>query len=898
MSEYFSSIQDKTIKSVQYGILSEDDIVQYSSAIVDTKLEQGKDIKIRTIYDPNLGVLKNNQRCSNCKHYRDKCPGHSGHIDVRKYPIYNIIYIDSVVKILKLTCKRCGTLLIPRSKWPEILSYPRRKRMNLLKPYLTTKSSTKRICTNKQCYIEGNVFKQYNNKNVTYNILNMHDIECKDEGSKYLYPPGLAHERISKLNDDEIEVLGYNSKVSHPKDMITRMIFVPPSTIRPSLNYDEHHNTSDGLSKYLKEFIQSLISLKEYDRKEKITSDVKEKAIKKTDLIQKNKFVFNAIISDKGRKYFSMKGGGGATPLPSIKENIAGKAGLYRKNVMGKRVYFMARTVISGDPTIEANEFILPLYLAKKVGMHYTVTPYNIESIKLKIMNGCNTYPGIIYVIKKDKGLQKEFLLWQETLNQPDAILKEKKLFKYKEKASSIIENLQYGDKVYGHIENDTYLILNRQPTLTQYSIGAHKVVVIRDNPTIRLPYAICTPYNADFDGDEMNAKGLHEVTSRVECEYLISAKTYILDNANSSPQIVPIQDNIKAIYLINKFASTKITLNDFMNIIQATDHYNLQYVKSVTTPTYIDIFNAILPHGFNIKIGNFRIKNGRYISGLATKKIIHAIIKYMCAQYGYEYTIKYESALQKTTDKFLILHGITLSINDFIMDKSLKDKIKQNIRQIQIENQKLINVFNKSNVKATSILSVKDIFEREVQNIINIYISKNNCIIKKFIETQKNNHLSNEIQSGARGKIDNAFQIFGCLGQQLVNGKRVQSLYNKRTFPHYPKDDLSIISKGFVPNSYIEGTSMIPYYTSSMVGRGGVMDTALSTAKTGYISRDLAKALESNVVSYDNFIRIGRNGLIMSYSFSNNHYDPKRIFQNKMNLKNMSLDEVKKMYL
>jgi len=120
----------------------------------------------------------------------------------------------------------------------------------------------------------------------------------------------------------------------------------------------------------------------------------------------------------------------------------------------------------------------------------------------------------------------------------------------------------------------------------------------------------------------------------------------------------------------------------------------------------------------------------------------------------------------------------------------------------------------------------------------------------------KSNNHLKNMVIAGSKGNVTNISQIIACVGQQNVEGKRIPFSFNKRTLPHFTKDDYGPESRGFVENSYLSGLTPQEFFFHAMGGREGLIDTAVKTSETGYIQRRLVKALEDVMVKYDGTVR------------------------------------------
>jgi len=891
-----TSIQTKIIKNIQCGIYSSEDMdLLVDDMYVNKKISITKN-KDHTLYDLKMGTTNSKQRCHKCYLNKNKDPGHYGIIDLQRIPVYNPIFIKVLKDVLIVTCFKCGHLMIPLKMQKYIKLFPRIKRLKMCKSVIDKKNG--KLCNT--C-ITNNKF--FDNSKIIYSEKNSIMIFISDSNNiKKDYPPEFSFERLSKINNDELETMGFNSKTSHPKNMILQKILVVPATIRPNLYILENLNTTseDNLFKFYKTILDLKLGIEILLDKPIETNIIKfNKFIAKLEVEKEKLYMAIAsLITTKSDNIFNLKSGNNKI-LASIKTQLTKKTGYFRNNIMGKRKNHSGRSPINGDSTILANEIGVPELLCKKLAIGIIVSRYNIKDLKNRVLNGTNIFPGANCLIKKNGN--KHCFLWPESLNQPIQILKDKKLYKSYLIAMNIINNIEYGDKIYRHQKDGDIVIMNRQPALHKLSIMAHKVRVIGgDVYTLRLNNNTTGPYNADFDGDEMNISSIHSLASIIECENILAVENHILDSVGSRATVVPIHDNILAGYIITKYPNNIIEKHEFMNIICSTEYYNVKYVRSLYNKPnleYIDLLNAIFPSNFNFKMKQFSIIQGKIINGLLTNSIMKNLIKAIIDQYGNKTALYLESAHQKITDKFLMYYGVTLSINDFYIPKKLRLQLHKNFEKLQKDNIQLLSDFNNEKIIIPITQTPEEAYEQLVTNIINECFKKNGALVINYLENESDNNLVNQYKSGARGKIDNMYQIFNSVGSQILEGKRIQPRFGYRTSPHFTKYDNSLLSRGFVFSSFIEGLNPIEYYNHAKSGRSGMSDTALKTSKTGYNSRELIKISESNVCSYDNFIRIS-NGLIISYGFGHNHFNTIKLFTIKLKIKTLSDEEFDELYV
>jgi len=199
-------------------------------------------------------------------------------------------------------------------------------------------------------------------------------------------------------------------------------------------------------------------------------------------------------------------------PLKSIRARLKGKEGRLRGNLMGKRVDFSARTVITGDPNLALDQVGVPRSIARNLTYPEIVTPYNIDRLQVLVRNGPLEHPGAKYVIR-DNGERIDL--------------------RYRKRAGEI--PLQYGYRVERHINDDDVVIFNRQPSLHKMSMMGHRVRVMPYS-TFRLNLSVTSPYNADFDGDEMNLHVPQSLETRAEVTEICMVPKQIVSPQSNKP--------------------------------------------------------------------------------------------------------------------------------------------------------------------------------------------------------------------------------------------------------------------------------------------------------------------------------------------------------------------------
>lgn len=242
-----------------------------------------------------------------------------------------------------------------------------------------------------------------------------------------------------------------------------------------------------------------------------------------------------------------------------LKQVIEKKQGVIRMHMMGKRVNFAARSVITPDPNLNIDEIGVPETFAMKLTYPVSVTPMNVAELRQMVLNGPDIHPGALMVESEDGFVTR---LTSDEI-QRSAIAK--RLL-----SSGKTNKVARGVKVvYRHLQNGDMMLLNRQPTLHKPSIMAHKARILKGEKTLRLHYANCKAYNADFDGDEMNAHLAQNELARAEGYCIANVSNQYLVPKDGTPLSGLIQDHmISGVRLTLR--GTFFTKDDYMQLVFA----------------------------------------------------------------------------------------------------------------------------------------------------------------------------------------------------------------------------------------------------------------------------------------------------------------------------------------
>ncbi|MEK6842453.1 MAG: hypothetical protein AABX84_01445, partial [Nanoarchaeota archaeon] len=508
--------------------------------------------------------------------------------------------------------------------------------------------------------------------------------------------------------------------------------------------------------------------------------------------------------------------------------------GRIRKNLAGKRVNYSGRTVISPDPSMELNEIGIPYEIARVVTVAETVNDINIDKLK-KLIDMGEKYPGANYVIRTD-GKRKKIT--------PD--LKEE-----------IINEITPGYKVERHLQDGDVLLFNRHPSLHKASLMAH-IVKVLPGRTFRLHPGTAFPYNADFDGDEMNIHSPQTEEARTEAKILLDVKKNLMSPKNNTNFLGCSQDAITGNYLLG--------LGEFSGDYANQLLYRAGILKPVTKKNIsgFELFSNIIPD-INFSNSSIKIQDGKIIKGKIDKTLFGQedgeLIIELDKKLGRDETIK---AIKNAFDigiHYLTDRGITISIEDLNLKEKAIEQGEEIIKKAEKRTEELIELYNQEDFEIIPGKTKEDTREIKILQALNEVRTKIGEIVKQ--EFPEDNPVNHMIISGGGGNILNITQIACCVGQQALWGKRIDIGYNKRTLSFFKKDEISPASRGFIKSSFMKGLRSDEFFFGAITGRDSLMDTALRTPKSGYLYRRLASALQDLKVEYDGTIRDSNNNII-----------------------------------
>lgn len=830
----------KSINGIRFSVWSPTEIRKYSVAEItapETYDEDGMPVQ-GGLMDGRLGTLEPGQKCLTCGNTAARCPGHFGHIEFAE-PVLHIAFIDNIYKLLQSTCRSCARLKVPQENLDE---FRRIKDKRAAYAVISQKRIPEMIVEKakkaKDCPHCGKV--QYELIFTKPTIF----VEKADIGEHRLLPITIR-ERFSQILDADLDLMSYDPATARPEWFVLQALPVPPVTVRPSIILETGIRSEDDLTHKMVDIIrvnQRLKESKEAGTPPLIVQDL-------VDLLQYHTTTYfdNEVSGIPQAHHRSGR------PLKTLTQRLKGKEGRFRGSLSGKRVDFSSRTVISPDPNLDLSEVGVPKTVAMKLTIPEIVTSWNIDRMRKLVINGPDIFPGVNYIVR------------------PDGV---KIRLDFVEDRSIIAETLEIGYLVERHLADGDIVMFNRQPSLHQMSIMAHYVKVL-PGKTFRLHPSVCPPYNADFDGDEMNLHVPQSEEARAEAILLMRVQDQLISPRYGGPIIGALRDFVTGSYLLTKDGTT-LTPQEFTNLAMLGGYSDSLPEPGTTTahgPAYTgkQLFSLFLPKDFNYVItskwskgikgskNDVVIKNGQLISGVIDKTSIGAeepesVLHRIAKDYGNAVGKKFLNSILIMVKQFITHYGFSYGFGDLEVPEKDKQHILDDIQGTYDVVADLTEQYENGTLKLTRGMKPEEALEAYIVNELGKARDKAGSTANDSLDVGNAGKIM--ATTGARGSSLNVGQMAGALGQQSRRGNRLHDGYNNRALPHYREHDKNPDAHGFVKSNYREGLSALEFFFHAMGGREGLVDTAVRTQQSGYMQRRLINALEHIRLEYDGTVR------------------------------------------
>ncbi|KAI0196975.1 DNA-directed RNA polymerase III subunit RPC1 [Astrocystis sublimbata] len=910
----------KRFKNIQFGIQSNQDIVNQGVLEVSDRsmydVDKGREPTQNGVLDKRLGTSSKTGICSTCNEQLTDCVGHFGHVRL-PLPAFHIGYIKFTISILQNICKDCSRVLLVEQDRRAYLKELRRPNIDNMKRVAICKKINDQCRKAKHCPYCGAVngqirkvgaLKLVHDKFITYSKST--SAKKQPPPSKVEFDSSFAEARkhvndldkhlrkafedlnplrvlnlFKQITPDDCELLGLNPSEGRPEMFLWQYLPAPPVCIRPSVAQEGASN-EDDITTRLGDIVFACGLIRAALEKGTALQTIMEQ----WEYLQLQVAVY--VNSDVP----GLRDNGVTKTMRGFCQRLKGKQGRFRGNLSGKRVDFSGRTVISPDPNLAVNEVAVPMLVAKNLTYPERAHRDNINKLRQCIINGPTVWPGAQFVLKVDG----EHPPFRTSLRFGDR--------------ETAAKELRIGDIVERHLEDGDIVLFNRQPSLHKLSIMSH-LVKVRPWRTFRLNECACGPYNADFDGDEMNLHVPQTEEARAEAVTLMSVKHNLATPKNGEPIIAATQDFITASYLLSSkdvFFDRRTFTYIVMMMMDGNTHLDLP-PPAILAPKRLwtgkQVFSMLMrpnkatPVKVNLDAkcrkyvdppaplpghrkrapdlcpldGWLVIRNSEVMCGRMDKSTVgsgkkDSVFYVILRDYGPDAAVTAMNRLAKLCARMLTNRGFSIGIGDVFPTADLTAAKNELVEAAYVESDNYIKQFNENKLPKATGCSMEETLEAKISGVLSKV--RQNAGELCINSLSPNNAPLVMADSGSKGSNLNVAQMIAAVGQQIIGGSRVADGFQDRTLPHFHKNTRHALAKGFVRNSFYTGLVPTEFLFHAISGREGLVDTAVKTAETGYMSRRLMKSLEDLSTKYDDTVRTSGDGVVQ-FQFGADKLDP-----------------------
>jgi len=654
---------------------------------------------------------------------------------------------------------------------------------------------------------------------------------------------------VSRITNETVLMLGRPVE-SHPRNFVIRTMCITPKSTRPDAQFyglgriasddiTTRYQTLLALDKRLPEQIATIPSQTEIDQYQTLNN------------------LYYDLQKGGGKCVTKTKKNGLCNqnhPLKSIGGSMTTHDGSIRQSILGKRVWRCARSIIAGNQNMRLDEVGISTSVAKQIYIKETVQRWNYAVLNLCYTNGTSRYPGSNAIIKRENHV---------------------------EYVTDIIHDnykLQIGDDILRNPLEGDIITFNRQPSLTCTSTSGMRVHIMLNTDTYAFEFNVISakPFNADFDGDEMQIyiHCLPRVLS--EARDLSYISNWLISAQNCATSIGQVQDTVVGGFLMTRTGTSFTRLNAMrmFNKSNYTPHFTTHVAgKNAAVSSALtgrDVMSMILPErlDFSGKASIYdpayakylkydpldiavKIVKGKLVSGVLDKKSIGPssgnIYIAINNLVGADKTLEIMHSMQQMILEFVQGHGFTMSLRDIIIPQSTMDYVDTVVDKLMFDADQITRKLDDGQIIAPIGHSVEDYYE---QLEINALSDSYERVLEAFT---LDNGMFAMIQSGSsKGTWPCVQRMAFVYGQVLKSGERMRMMFSQnRTLPFFPQFDTSPESRGFIRESYLKGVSPSGYMALAMNAREDITRVALGTAVSGTLERQGIKNFEPNVPNY-----------------------------------------------
>jgi DNA-directed RNA polymerase II subunit RPB1 len=726
-----------------------------------------------------------------------------------------------------------------------------------------------------------------------------------------------AREILIACSDDDWASIGFDPSVTRPETMIPSVLAVPPPCVRPAVVNEARCRGQDDLTHILQSINKRAVQLRRLMDEtpgapvgappavEERIEDDEEPPVADDDVIdgegqvsgssdgeESQSFtdaeqleisdIFEKLQGDVCALYNNTSRARGQTlqrsgaPTRTLKHRLCGKHGRIRENIQGKRTNQSARSVVSPDPTLDVDEVGIPERVACTLTIPEPVNCGNIDELQRRVLRGAGRLDGAAAVILRD-----------------GAVIDLEMCPSERRKAIQLCTASRgsKGDIVERYLQDRDVVVFNRQPSLHKFGMMGHYVKIMKQGVTFRLSELSAPPYNADFDGDEMNIHVPQGPDARAEVAELMLVSKLLISPQSNKPVIGLVQDSLLGAYLLTADATwlTVDTVTDLFAHLRDPTMYRLSAPRGEGERPYHgrDVISSLLPP-IDMSRGGVEVRDGRLVRGQLSKATVGSgaggIVQIISQDFGSERAARFLSDAQSIIMRYLSLRGFSIGISACVVDDDVARRVHKEVEGCVDAAESII-----ADTDEYQSCGIEKEAEAAVVRVASGAIGRVGPRVAEGMDDT--NPLMAMITAGSKGNPVNYTQIAGCVGQQCVEGQRI-AVGRDTALPGFTRGDNTLIAHGFVKNSYIQGLEPAEVFFHAMGGREGLVDTAVKTAETGYMQRRAIKGLEDKSIVHVPHDRAmvrcpvaSASGRIIQFHYGGDNCDASRLEKIRMQL-------------
>lgn len=814
------------VSSFQIDFLTSDEVLSLSVCHVchPTLFTQPGRPAPDGLFDPRMGAFHANKTCATCSGTQETCHGHFGHVRFA-FPLFHLHHADLLGKVLRLVCHNCGEV-------PLFVNDPRLVSALRIKALTARISALERAASCASCPHCGAARQKVRARTGSWTS----STTLLVDGSEVSHSFVLA--RLRSIRPDVAAQLGFRPERRPDAVMVVEVAPVLPPCGRESHVDGRGSRGEDSLTDLYQELL--------------VANAQAEEAVQR--------FFPASVFSDRAAR---LQKAYDRVLLTISKKRLDGKAGRLRQNIQGKRVNFSARAVISPDPFIAMYEVGIPRSVAATLTKPVPVTRHNVGKYNALLSARVGEH-GIRRILKTDG---RRYELEGHAVLRPQS-------------------SAQEGDILEVSLQDGDWVLMNRNPSLEKVSAMAQKVKIL-DGSTFRINPITCTPYNADFDGDEMNLHACQAFEAEAEMAFLANAA--LCGASNSAPRCCiykATQDTLLGAALLTskdvflpKADAMQLAMEAWSGreegraggelpppaVLKPEQLWTGAQMVSLLLPAWLWHEAGAVDDGGQDEDDAVVVQGGALLSGRLAKRTIGGgpLLGEM------EETAAGAASLFLASLQRLVVAWMRECVS-FSIGMGDLDLPPAGARAVAAARADALAAS-----RSVSLLRPPRGSEDEATVTAHLTAATAKAHAAALSSLSWSNALYAMTQSGSKGSSLNLLQITGMLGQQNCDGEPAvrESLRSGRSLPHFLRGDLSPAARGFVVESYRDGLSPANFFFHAMAGREGLIDTAKKTSVAGYLTRRLVSAMQDLVVAYDGTVR-GSGQRVIQFRYNDDGAD------------------------